>query len=631
LAKPIGPAQILKNNMNEYQSMSQIKWPQTKKVEVGPSVDFIYIMRKDGNSTMSPIAHKLSNEYHVDEYQTKQILLGEYDTFFANLADTLQWSYSSKGNFELHLYDPNYLDESIRDKAHNIPIVSLDSLMHDDVLEHMVSRGYYLGGKKDFGQIARPGTDSLSQQANQIALSLKGAPAFVVEDDIFSGGSVIASLTQLKKNGVIINKLIPGIQVGKPSKLLEMGIPVDPVIAYETTDGTDIFDKVDLGDPRDYLLGASGLVVKLTNGNYGRAPYILPFVSTTARAGIPQEIEKEFAAKVLQANLEFFNNVKVSIGKSILLKNMNSAFVVLMNEMFGFDSNTPMEQIVVWSMNNMDSLWEITKAQGEFQEKLSGLKLPQNIVFIDVNGTLISEDSKDGHISQKDLQLLHQALTHATEKGVSIGFCSDSPLPQLQGFAEKLGIKGPIVAENGNLVSHDGKTLIINSLDNREVIKALISEQASTICIQDNDCIAPEFGGQDISPGSTTWSFGANRQTSITVFGPAYLISYLGDTFKDVSMFGFGIDASPDQNYFAIHPGGNFKANKGKTLDVLSAYGHNIIMVGNSASDWVEPTLGVQCTFVAGSRIDAHIIENAAFISDKPIIQGVIDILEHIQ
>jgi len=132
---------------------------------------------------------------------------------------------------------------------------------------------------------------------------------------------------------VDVKKLVAGIQVGGSSILSEMGVFVDSVVAYSTSDGTDIFDKVDLGDPRDYLLGASGLVIKLPNGNFARAPYILPFVSTTARAGIPQEMEKEFAMKVLQASLEFYISAGERIGKPILLKNMDPNFVVLMSEM----------------------------------------------------------------------------------------------------------------------------------------------------------------------------------------------------------------------------------------------------------------------------------------------------------
>jgi len=610
----------------QHQPTTEIVWPNIGTVEINPSIDFAYIMRKDGNFTMSPVARNIASEYFLDELQTKQLLMEEYDVFFSKLADILQWGYSYKGNFQLHVFDPERLDTEVRQKAEQSPIVSLDPLMNQGVLEHKVSRGYYLGGKKDFGQVSRPGSKSLSTQATDIASTVQGEPVSVAEDDIFSGGSVIRSLTELMNNGVVIKQLIPGIQVGKPSKLSEMGITVDPVVTYETTDGTDIFDKVDLGDPRDYLLGASGLVVKLPNGHYGRTPYILPFVSTTARAGIPIEIEKEFAFKVLQANLEFYSAVEQSLHRPILLKHMDPNVIVYMNEVFGFDENTPMNQVVAWSMDHLDRVWELTNAQGEFQFELAKLELPHNIVFIDINGTLISEHAVDGDIPEEDVIALQQVIITVKEKGISVGLCSDSPLPQLQQFAQTIGIDGPIIAENGNLIYNNGNTLSINSLESSEAYKKIITEEANNMKYEQiNDSIAVEFGGKGYDYHSSFWSFGANRETSITVFGPATFIEHLGNVFPGNSAY--SVDASPEYNYFAIHPGENYKTNKGKTLNLLSQYGHGIIMIGNSMSDWVEPSTGVQCAFVSGSKITEEITMNAAYVSDKPLIQGVIDSL----
>lgn len=609
---------------------AEIKWPQGNQVEVGSDVDFVYIMRKDGNFAMSPIAQKMSADYQLDEETLSQTLLEEYDAFFAQLADIIVWGYAHKGNFELHLFDPDELEKAVRSKSSPLPIVSLDPLMNRGVYEHKVSRGYYPGGKKDFGQVARPGSEPLSTQAQAIAKNLSGLPTSVSEDDIFSGGSVIASLNELLSQGVNTEKIIPGIQVGKPKKLSEMGLNVDPIIEYRTTDRVDIFNKVDLGDPRDYLLGASGLVIKLPNGEYGRAPYILPFVSTTARAGIPVEIEKDFALKVLQANFEFFQKAQDKAGAPLLLKHMDHSFVVYMHQMYGVDPNTEMSQITAWLMDNIDNFWEITKKQGEFQEKLSALKLPQNIVFLDVNGTLFPDECTDGYIDEEDVDSIKGAIIRAKEKGVSVGLCSDSPLPQLKEVAEKLGMDGPILAENGNLLSNADQTLTLNTLVGVDGLREQISVIASNLGYQQvDDCIAPEFGGSPIDAQSFHWAFGANRETTVTVFGPPQLVSQLGSQFNGHQQ-DFSVDCSPEYNYFAIHPGESYKKNKGFTLNTLSIYGHNIVMVGNSMSDWVEPEHGVLCTFVGGARISSDVSSKAAYISDKPAIKGVIDILEKI-
>lgn len=609
---------------------AEIKWPQGNIVEVGPDVDFIYIMRKDGKFAMSPIAQKMATDYQLNEEVIKHTLLEEYDRYFAKLADIFKWAYSSKGNFELHLFDPDKLDNQVRIKSSGQPIVSLDPLMNKDVHEFGVSRGYFMGGIKDFGQVARPGYGTLSDQSHHIAANVNGHQVSVSEDDIFSGGSVIASLNALLDSRVTINKIIPGIQIGKPKKLSDMGLSVDPVIEYKTTDGVDLFSKLDLGDPRDYLLGASGLVIKLPNGEFGRAPYLLPFVSTTARAGIPAETEKEFALQVLQANYEFFNTIQEKTGKPVLLKHMDYNFQVYLHQIYGVDLNTDMGQITTWIMENIDGFWDVTKKQGDFQEKLASLNLPKNILFLDVNGTLFPDESADGYIPEEDITHLKQAIAAAKSKGLVVGLCSDSPLPQLQEIAPKIGADGPIIAENGNVIFHNNSTLTLNGLPEIETYKNMVIEQAQKLGMyQAEDCIAPEFGGNYIDFQNHQWSFGANRKTSITVFGPPELIAKLGSYFNGDHQ-GISIDCSPKYNFFAIHPGENFKQNKGNALNILTTYGHNIAMVGNSMSDWVEPEYRVVCAFVSGARINERAKNKAGYISDKPTIKGVIDILEKI-
>lgn len=608
-----------------------IKWPRGNTVEVGPDVDFVYIMRKDGKFAMTPVAKKMATDYQLDEQALAQMLLAEYDTFFAKLADTLKWGFSSKGNFELHLFDADELDRSVRQKSAGVPIVSLDPLMNKGVFEHRVSRGYFLSGKKDFGQVARPISPELSLQALEIAAKLNNLPVSVAEDDIFSGGSVIASLNELLKQGVNIHKVIPGIQVGKPEKLSAMGLRVDPVIEYKTTDETDIFDKVDLGDPRDYLLGASGLVVQLPGGELGRAPYILPFVSTSARAGIAGDVEKEFGLKTLQANLEFFDGVRDKTGLPLLLKHMDHGFVVLMHQVYGIDPNTEMSQVTRWLMNNIDDFWETTRQQGEFQEKLARLNLSRKIVFLDVNGTLFPDESTDGYMPEEDIGSFKKTIAEAKRKGLSVGLCSDSPLPQLEVLAKKLGVDGPILAENGNILFHAGQTFTLNSLSNIEKLKGQIRSLATKFGFeQTNDCIAPEFGGRRIDVKKSQWGFGANREASVTVFGPPKLIQRLGSRFGG-SQQRFSVDCSPEFNFFAIHPGKNYQVNKGIALNTLAVYGHNVVMVGNSMSDWVEPGHGVLCAFVKDARINSITAGKAGYISDKPVIKGVIDILEKIK
>jgi len=255
------------------------------------------------------------------------------------------------------------------------------------------------------------------------------------------------------------------------------------------------------------------------------------------------------------------------------------------------------------------------------------LNLPKKLIFIDLDGTIIPDDAVYGDIDALDAAHFHHALDRVIAQGVEVGLNSDSPLPELHAFAEKLGIAGPIIAENGNIIQYHGKKMHISSLVDISSIKAnIMSIAENQPVIQVDDCINTTFGGTPIDV-QTQWAFGAHRETSVSVFGPEHFITRLGTLFPlcpDIS-----VDCSPEYHYFAVHPG-KYKENKGKTLSALVKHGHTVVMIGNSASDWVGQESGVQCAFVGESRITQEIAVQSLYLSQLPIIQGVTDILEHL-
>lgn len=513
-------------------------------------------------------------------------------------------------------------DNAVREKTGGLPIISLDPLMEQGVATFAISRGYYAGGIQDFGQVARPGSASLVDQASGFTGLFASGPICVVEDDVFSGGSVIGSVDALIAAGAHIQSVVTGIQVGKPKKLEAMGIPVVSVVQYETDDGRDIFDAVDLGDPRDYLVGASGLVTKLPNGEYGRAPYILPLVSAAARASIPTAQERRFSQDVLQANMEFFQQVERQIGTPLLLSHMNPASVRLFHDVYGIDIHTPMTMIVNWMMEHMDEIWHTTHELGTLHESLDALGLPKHMVFLDVNGTLLDETATDSTIDPDALLSFLSAVSALRDNGIAIGLHSDSPQAQLKELANEIGLGDvPIIAENGAILSYNEKTVVLAPLHDKEKHMAHISRIASELGYTHvSDIVAVEFGGTPVSYGNGEWAFGANREASISVFGPAELIRNLGDQFEGAA------DCSPEYNYLGVHATDS-RQGKAIALKLLKGFGYDVHMVGNSMSDWIDPESAVPCSFVGGARITPEAAGLASYISDLPTIWGVIDCL----
>lgn len=340
-------------------NIERIIYPGQSEVTVESNIDWIYIMRKDAAFTMTSLAERIGASSDLSK------LLSSYNLFCDNLFRTLIAAYSGKGNAYLHLYEAEDLEEKIGAEIQDKVAVSLDPLI--DINSFKVSRGYYLGGMVDHGQVNRPGADTLNNQAAHLASILGLAHLTVIEDDVFSGGSLLSALSHLTNHGLLATRIIPGIQIGLPQKILDQGINVSPVVKYQPGGAFDIFDKVDLGDPRDFLLGVSGLVVKLPSGQYGRLPYILPFVSTSARASLPKPQEKQFGLNALDMAVDFYGSAKTALDLDIKLVHVDPYFSLAMQELFGFKPQASMLDIASWAKDNMDEIWQMIKQKGEAQ------------------------------------------------------------------------------------------------------------------------------------------------------------------------------------------------------------------------------------------------------------------------
>jgi hypothetical protein len=222
-------------------------------------------------------------------------------------------------------------------------VVSMDPLMESGALALAFSRCYRPGGEVFIEMIPRPGYPSLEAQVAAIAAAAAGGPIIVVEDDFFTGDTLTTTLGTLL--GDLLENVV-GVVAGTKVGLLEPSIPVLPAVRYRCEDGRDPLTKLDLGDPRDYLIGASGLVCLLASGRLGRLPYVLPFVSPAARASIPAHAEGEFSRAALQLSREFYDELEKVIGRVVRLDATDPAFVSACNELLGLQADTPMGDVL---------------------------------------------------------------------------------------------------------------------------------------------------------------------------------------------------------------------------------------------------------------------------------------------
>lgn len=261
-------------------------------------------------------------------------------------------------------------------------------------------------------------------------------------------------------------------------------------------------------------------------------------------------------------------------------------------------------------------------------------------IFIDINGTIIPDDAVTFLPDPRDFGVFHKQVDHLRADDIRIGLCSDTPLEQLMGIAQSMDLPQPtpILAENGNLFYDGGDTIIRKRLSER--VHDEILQRAQAIADECGysrvaDVVAPEFSDVVIDY-SVLWGVGANRRTSISLFGPPDFIQRVGQEVsrayltngQDVS-----VDISPEHNFLGIHPIDNFLYGKSVGMEWLWEHSENVSsgidslwMIGDSPSDLVgtaHPKM--RSCFVATEKLSDQQRAEAFYISEQPLLAGVTD------
>lgn len=309
--------------------------------EIPPEVDFVYVMRRDSDYVASQIAQRLTAESEVPA------ITAAYDRAVEKLADGVLSAFGSRHEHPaVDLLDSRDIHArrlELIAEFDGATVISMDPLMEGGVLPLAFSRCYRPGGIEFIEMVARPGHPSLEEQVERITAQAAGGSIVVVEDDFYTGATLTATLGE--HLGQLVGDVV-GVVAGTKVGLAEPSFPVLPAVRYRCSDGRDPLEKVDLGDPRDYVVGVSGLVCRLPSGRLGRLPYVLPFVSATARASIPEVAEAEFSALALSLSREFYVDLDAIAGQPVKLRVCDPAFVSACEELLGITADTAMVDVL---------------------------------------------------------------------------------------------------------------------------------------------------------------------------------------------------------------------------------------------------------------------------------------------
>lgn len=303
---------------------------------VPPEVDFVYVMRRDSDYVAAQYTARLGIEEAFGDVRAA------YDSTVDALATAIMAAFQSAYERPaVDLLDAQEIDRRRGELIASLgagTVISMDPLMEEGALPLAFSRCYLPGGVEYVEMIPRPGYPPLEEQVAAITAAAGSEPIVVVEDDFFSGETLTTMLgTYL---GALAENVI-GVVVGTKVGLLEPNFAVLPAVRYICEDDRDPLGKIDLGDPRDYVVGASGLVCRLRSGRLGRLPYILPFVSPAARASIPKAAEGELSAAAFDLSRRFYEELGAITGGTITLAAADPAFASACKELLDLDSQMP--------------------------------------------------------------------------------------------------------------------------------------------------------------------------------------------------------------------------------------------------------------------------------------------------
>lgn len=179
-----------------------------------------------------------------------------------------------------------------------------------------VSRAFNSNGLTQIGIEHRPGYPSVQIQLKKILEKYGRGPYTLVDDDTYTGGTLMYIHASAKIEGLIIDQIVVGNQIGD-KKLNEI-----KTVNFFPQQGI-----LDLNDPRDFLFGSyeGGLVINYLDKK-ARVPYILPFTSPYNRSGIPTDNEREFSKEIILLNRKTYKSIESRTKKSIVVGDGNQYF-----------------------------------------------------------------------------------------------------------------------------------------------------------------------------------------------------------------------------------------------------------------------------------------------------------------
>jgi len=228
---------------------------------------------------------------------------------------------------------------------------SLDPLCEAAHAIHLgLSRWYHPGGSDLAREGFRPGFPDVADQLARLRRTVGSAPVTLIEDDMYTGETLASTVAELRASGINVKQVVVGIKICQ-TDLAIPGVDTAAAVRYKLDTERPLSEQIDLGDPRDYLIGLSGLVILLEKESaegpiLGRAPYLLPFVKPSDRASFPSDFDWELSLAVLKLSQDFYQRLSRDLGLTIRIKHCDPHFALMAAHELGVTEEDAMTDFI---------------------------------------------------------------------------------------------------------------------------------------------------------------------------------------------------------------------------------------------------------------------------------------------
>ncbi|MFH8990193.1 hypothetical protein [Streptomyces sp. NPDC017940] len=341
---------------------------------------FTVVMRDDTHYCVRRLTAWIARDTDCAAATLAAALTTGYQRFQAEVRAALHAAADRPERAEFHLVDASALERAVRHSAGGGGrVISLDPLVRRAVAPLRLSRGFLLGGTRSVGLVARPGARAIGEQLGALRARWGGGSCTLLDDDICTAETVGAAVRLLHTADITVSRIVSGIQFGTTERLRRAvtGVPVTPVIAYRYPDEREgAAARISLADPRNFLLGVSGLAVLLPDGTWGRAPYWLPFVRTAARVGLRDaHHDRPFALAMLTANARFYARVERQLRVPVRVRHLNPSVARLLCSLDMASPDTPVLTAVDTLRAGLDRYTETARSWEAAHARASARRL----------------------------------------------------------------------------------------------------------------------------------------------------------------------------------------------------------------------------------------------------------------